>query len=446
MAEMHTLSAAAAQFTVACNLASLYAMATIGEGLSGWFYPWSLLVYGPLVYGANRLFLHRERPVLALLLLNLGAAVSLLVLGYLVEGPQEISRLAFLVIFAVWLTAKGQNMARKAPGVSGMLLCLDGSILVLVIFTAYTAATGLKLTWSIPPICGFAAAILGVTARRTNRTFGWKEWTFMGAAFCVIFAVMWLLIGVVAAPAGRGLVMVWEGILWVLSCVWWLFLKFAAFLDSFFPKSASEAVLPQDNFLLSPGVIPEEEAGDPVLGMLLLIVFVVLVVAVVIWLLRQLVGLKVGGKKTKIVSSPRRTRPSFRAALCTLLADWRRKIRLRRFLRKQRDTAEGLYFTLIRKCSVGPWHKRTGETPREFLTRLRRCAQDDAELAQAIERLIPAVDSVLYAGGPAGQKLEFAALIRRRIGAAVKRQALRDGVGQLKNSIPIRQKEQPAKT
>ena len=87
---------------------------------------------------------------------------------------------------------------------------------------------------------------------------------------------------------------------------------------------------------------------------------------------------------------------------------------------------------------MGPWHKRPGETPREFLTRLHGCAQEDGALEDALRQLIPLVDQALYAAAPCAASVPHAALIRRRIGRAVRgqfvrntTQRLREGLGQL---------------
>ena len=79
-----------------------------------------------------------------------------------------------------------------------------------------------------------------------------------------------------------------------------------------------------------------------------------------------------------------------------------------------------------------PWRRRRRETPRELLLRLRRSAEGHRELADAQVGLIPAVDAALYAPpGRAEPAVPYARLIRRRVGASVRRQFVRDSLARL---------------
>ena len=88
----------------------------------------------------------------------------------------------------------------------------------------------------------------------------------------------------------------------------------------------------------------------------------------------------------------------------------------------------GLYFLLVQRSRPTPWHKLQGETPREFLSRLRDRAAGDPELIQALENLIPAVDQALFASYTGEELFSKAALVRRRLGTAVYRGMVRDAV------------------
>ena len=144
-----------------------------------------------------------------------------------------------------------------------------------------------------------------------------------------------------------------------------------------------------------------------------------------VWFLRRLGRLRTGGKVSVGPSAPSRGRSSLRAGLRKLLASWAAYLRMRIWLVRNRNTAEGLFHLLVRRCRMSPWHKRRGETPREFLLRLKESAGNDPELSAALAELIPAVDAALYAPpGRDGVPVQ-GRLIRRRIGASVRRQFLR---------------------
>ena len=89
---------------------------------------------------------------------------------------------------------------------------------------------------------------------------------------------------------------------------------------------------------------------------------------------------------------------------------------------------------------MAPWHKRTGETPREFLLRLHSAAKEDLSLSAALEELIPDVDQAFYAKKGSGQSFPQSKLVRRRVGASARRQFLRDALARL----PVFQQQKAA--
>ena len=92
----------------------------------------------------------------------------------------------------------------------------------------------------------------------------------------------------------------------------------------------------------------------------------------------------------------------------------------------------GLYFLLVQRSRPTPWHKLQGETPREFLSRLRDKAAGDPKLFQVLERLIPAVDQALFAPYTGDELFPEAALVRRRLGTAVYCDLVRNAVSSLR--------------
>ena len=136
--------------------------------------------------------------------------------------------------------------------------------------------------------------------------------------------------------------------------------------------------------------MPEEELvqaeANPVLTIILLVLAAVALLLFLAWLLRLMGRLKIGGRKVpKAAKAPQRRRISLWSGLKRLLESWRTRIRLHLFLTRHRDTPVGMFYGLVRRCRLSPWRKRTGETPREFLLRLRRSAGEDLELAAALD-------------------------------------------------------------
>lgn len=424
MDEKRVFSCLVMQFVIACNLCTMTYIMGADGGL--WLYPQILLVYGPAVYGIDSLFLRRQRTMRGLVVLNVLMGAGLALTCWLAGDWSNFGELAFMVAFCVWLTAEGGHLALSAPNLRGMILCLDVSVVTLVLFTGYTSALGIRLLWSAPILAGTAAALLGIITHRISRPPGLKGWSLLSVAFGGIFAGMWLLVGFVAAPAGHGIVALWNGlttaVMMVLRAIW----RFLVFLASLLPDAEPGEMGPMEAVELPLREAAETE-NSPVIAAAAAVAGVALVLAGLVWLLYQLGKLNIGGKKKMAArAAPRRRRLSLWKGLGRLLAAWGRRLRLRVYLWKGQNTPQGLYFLLVYRCRIGPWHKRTGETPREFLTRLRGCAQGDGELVQALEGLIPQVDAALYGQGGEEGDVRQAGLIRRRIGAAVRRQFFRD--------------------
>ncbi|MDD3346448.1 DUF4129 domain-containing protein [Oscillibacter sp.] len=424
MDERKTLPALSMQFSTAAIFCSLTYLMTPEKETIGLFYPQVLLLYAPLIYWINRLFLRRSRTMRAATVLNGAAAIALLAAIALITGGSLVF-LLFAGIFCVWLTAQGVQGAQQTPKLHQMIIALDLSLLVLVLLTGYTALTGIGLCWSAPIAAGCAAAIVGVVCRRTGGNLGGRGWSFIGCVFVLLSLALWLLVRFVAAPAGGGLVALWNGALGFLKFVGGMLAKVLLFLLSLFPVPDGElASSPLPPALAQ--AAQEVEKLDPSVLMAVAAVGLLLLAVAVIFLLHWLGRFRVGGETAEKAFVPMRRRLSLRGGLGRLFALWRERLGRALFLWRRRDLPDGLYYQLVRRCRRGKWRKRPGETPRDFLSRLLVSARDDRELSDALEALLPAVDAALFAPpAHAAQAVPGARLIRRRIKKAVRRQFLR---------------------
>ncbi len=417
--------AAAAQLTLGCMLASFYYLMVLqGDGV-GWFFPAVLLPGGPVLYLLDRLFLRKPRSMLALVGLNAGLAAALCAASCALDGWFGFSTFIFVAAFVLILCGKGAAFALKPPTIKDLLLLLDGSLVLLVVVAAFLSLTGQPLYYGIPGICGAAAALLNVVVIRGSRPLGTREGLFLGGAFAAVFGGMTLLTGA-AAPLGRGLAALWNGLGELIGAVFNALYRLLLYLTPPAPEYTEEAQSAAASLPAAEEAPPTEPS--PLVNAILLAIVGLAVVAGALWLLRGLSRWKLGGRKAAAAAAPaRRSRPAFGEALRALLARWRTALRTRRWLRRHRDTPAGVYFLLERRCRRSPWHKRPGETPRQFLTRLAGYARDDEQLCADLARLIPAADAALYGAAPLSQPAlaDSARRVRRRIGRTVRRQALR---------------------
>ncbi len=433
MLDTRSFSSVATQFVLACDLTAFYYLMTLRDGAVQWFFPQTLLLFGPLVYGVNRLFIRRERTLRGVFFLNVLLAVAYLV-GYLwLEEWKGPAALIFTALFTAWMVGNGGWLAFHPLGLREALLYLDGSVLTLVIFTAYTASTGTELIWSVPVLCGFAASILNVTVCRAGHSLNGRSLAVLGAAFGSIFLVMSLLLGVVAAPAGEGLVALWGvltgGVQAVLRGVYRLLLAIAALFPDPEPSTGQPLWDGSGNFNLE---LPVQEE-DPAVPLVIVLLFLVLLAGLVVWILAQMGKVKLGRGAVKEESSAQhRERPSLWRGLCTLVASWAEFAQFRIFLWKNRSTPRGMYCLLVHRCRMGPWRKRPGETPREFLLRLAQCVKEQPDIVNAMEELARDVDAALYGRGTENKRVERSDLIIRQIKASLRRKFVRELLAKLR--------------
>lgn len=429
MDERRLLPALSAQFSLACMLYTVTCLMTLlQEGGMGRFYPLILLGYAPAVLLLNRLLLQRQRTMRTLVLCNAVVWLILCAAVLWVDGWRAPAYMVFAFLFCLVVTVQGVQLCLEPPSLSQMILRLDLCLVLLVLFVGCSAAMGgIPLVWELPIAAGCACAVVGVLARRVGAQGGILSCITALLAFGVILVLVWLLTRFVAAPAGGGLVALLDWLLFVLNTAAGLVAAALRFLASLMPQPGGYEEDPYPEATM-PQLPSEEDVGSvsPVAGIFLLAFLAAAAVIVVILLLRWLGRLRVGGSRTAsaAVSAPKPRRPSFWLALRRLLASWRGALHLHLLLWRRRDTPDGLFFLLERRCRLGPWHRVPGETPRQFLLRLHEAAQGDPELAAALEGMIPAVDLTFY--GPSGRvqstSIAGAGIIRRRIGRAVRRQ------------------------
>lgn len=426
------LPAAASLFATSCLQCTLVYLTTLNAYAPGPYYPLMLLPYSLVLFAANRLFLRRERTVLGLVLLNGGLSLAAFLSVVLVNPLPDWGSLLFAALFCLWLAARAGQLAWSPPTLFQLILSVDLCLAALALFTAYLAALELPVSWCAPIAAGCAASILGLIVYRSGSSLNLKSGLFLAAVFAGVFAMVWLLVGYLAAPAGEGLVTLWN---WLVSAV--LFLlgqlwRLLVFLTSLLPPA------PAEELTLEPEQIqmPEQEEtltqANPVVLAVFLAILALAALVLAIRLALRLRRLRLAPHTHSVrISGTRAGRISLLAGLRRLLAGLWSRLVLRLTLWRNRNTAWGLYFLLVRRSAPTPWHKLRGETPREFLTRLREGAAGDQDLAQALDRLIPAVDLALFSpGGPEGE-LPQAPLIRRRLGRAMGLLTLRQLVSRL---------------
>ena len=430
MNKQPVLSSLAMQGAVSCLLCTLVYLMNLHTTQGMLYYPLVLIPYGILIYAFNRVYLRRQRPLIALVLLNLAAGLGVFASAVALQIWGNWPNVVFAGVFFFWLTMQGIQLAIKPPRLFSLIFCLDASLLALVLFVGYASAVGVPLMWAMPIMAGCAASILGVICQRIGSQMTGRSWAMVLAAFAAIFLLVWLLVSFVAAPAGGGLVTVWNAITGLIGFLGGQVWRLLCWIASLFPEPGDNGNL-EDLQANPEDYLPEEqpmEAENPVISAILAMMTIAAVILLAVWLVRQLLKIRIGGIRRQEVENtgPQRQRISLWAGLKTLFSRWAAWLRLRLLLHRRRDLPDGLFYLLVYRCRTGPWRKRPWETPREFLTRLQSCAEGNAPLSSALGQLLPLVDESLFSGRAVTKPFPQAALVRRQIGHAVRRQFMRD--------------------
>ena len=419
------------QFALAAVLYSVYALITVGDGAGGTLFPGVLLVYAPGLYLVNRAFLTRQRTMRGVVILNGAAAAVLMGAILLVDGVPAAAPLAVMAVFVAGVTVRAPKLALSEPGLHSLMLALDGTAVLLVLFVGVVAAIGAPPSIGLVIAAGFAACVMGVIVVRIGRKMGLREGLLIAAAFGALMLLVQGLVTWVAAPAGRGIVTLWNaftyGVKLIASLLWGLLVYLASLIGT--QEGGETAPYLPDRIVTDTRSVEEI---SPLAGVIFGVLGIVLLVLFVVWGIRKLSRLRVGGKAQAPAAEKRsRQRLPLKTALKTLWTGLLTRMRVRIFLFRSRNTPVGLYYGLVDRCRFSLWHKREGETPGEFLSRLSRLAAGDPALSAALADLIPKVNGALYGRQDCPSTVKEAGLIRRRMGAAMIRRFFSAAAGKL---------------
>ncbi len=120
MDERHPFPGITAQFALACCLVTLTYVFSPDPGTVRAYYPQVLLAYAPALYGINRLFLRRDRSLLALVALNGVLAAALLLSLSLLWEPEGMAALLVAAGFGIWVTVRGALLAAEGITLRGL--------------------------------------------------------------------------------------------------------------------------------------------------------------------------------------------------------------------------------------------------------------------------------------------------------------------------------------
>ncbi|MCD8248675.1 MAG: hypothetical protein LUC60_02275 [Lachnospiraceae bacterium] len=414
MKERNSVTAATSQISAGAIAVTLLFLMTLGERTFQLWYPLAWLCFGPLLYGADCLFLRRERSVQALALLNGCAGLSLLIVFLLLDGWRGIWVLIATGTACLVLSAQAATLCMEPVRLSSVLQWLDIGLVLLAVLAAYLGALGMSMVWAMPSAIGCGAAILGMLNFRAGGRLSSRGWGLLTALLAVLSGAVWLGANTISRGAGKGLFFLWNSLKAAVLAACEGLYQFMKWLTSVLPtQEYGEIELDQGTGALD---LSASEYMEVVVPRFVYVLLGLLILFVLVLLLRYAGRFLISGEKVKmqVRQKPVHKRISLLMALKRKLAWLVESFRLRLYLYRERDTELGVFYGLLRRAYGRSWREGAGESPREFLTSLAAKAGEDEELHVALTDLIPMVEQALYA--PGGKKASYpqAALLRSR--------------------------------
>jgi hypothetical protein len=420
MKEPYTLSASLMQVSLGGVLSACSYFLTMEDQTQVAYFPAILLVYAPLVYLLNRLFLRRERTVIAWILWNATLCALLVGSVAVVCAGWPSSGILPVLLFTGLSTFRGAQLCHNPPKLSAAILWLEINVVVLAVFIGIWVTTEGSMLWCCPVTLGAGAALLAVISHRMNGRMGGREWVLLILVLACMGGVLWLLVTFFAAPTGQGVVLIWSGFLAVLNAIGGQIQRFLTFLTSLLKPEQYEEVEMTD---LS-GMNFDTSANDSMaasFGRLLAIFVIVAVILSAVAALIVFGRIKLG--RPVIRSTPKkerkRNRLSLLAGIKKMLEHLRAYLKLRRIMWTARNTELGTYYSLVRLCRHTALRQQPGDTPGAFLTRLEE-SYAQQEVADVLVDLRLRVEYVLYSDRGTSSQFPNSKRLKRQIKQQIK--------------------------
>ena len=394
----HPFSGIMLQFSIAGIGCMLYNIPTQGGEKSPVLLYVLLFAYGLISWGLNTVFLQKERTIGAAVLFNIlqicaGWAAAFL-LGRITGIPSGI----FTGIVLFLLSLISFKTITGGIRLSWLMLCFDVSAALILICSLFIGMGNGQEYTLIPGILGAAAAFAGLAAARTGRQIPGRDRLMIVLLVLLIVLAAFLICSLAGGALGAGAAGVISGIGAFFRLLWDLIRRFFQYLSRFFKQETSEAI----EMDMGPGFSMEgTQGGEEVqFSIIPLLVFVgILTLAGVILFTVLFRRHRIsGGKKAR--AARRQAVISDRVSLLKALRIWygklRRRMKIRLYFIKNRNTPAGRFFRLVRSSGRSGQAMLKGETPREFLERYIDSLKPEDKRIPELQKLATELELQLY--------------------------------------------------
>mgnify|MGYP007088293047 CR=1 FL=1 len=365
--------------------------------------PIFLVVYTPIITVLNNSFLKKERSGSSIAIFNLIVIILFEVAIILLRTTVSLFISVLFIPLFVLISAFSVRALTKETGEKSILRLFDISIFSLIFTIFYLLSNNANRITIVYPIIATTISLITIlTMRQGGKKKGWI------LTVCVALVTLFLvfLLDRYAPTIGKGLVNFWYKIVALAKRIYAFFLYLISLLPSIKPKL---------NYDILPKPADGEYRREVVTGtigesVLKIIVFAFFLIVAIIALIIVLKNIKRnGGAKTnkkKTISNN-----SLIGAIKASLLRLKDEIKLRRYIRQNKDYSLGLSLWMEKKLKNDIWHRELDESRTSFVERIGLLINEEALI-----KCSKNVDEILYSNEKISVlKVEESKSIRNRI-------------------------------
>ena len=393
-------------------LVSLFLQISISGSVSGVMYLFSLLwggpqycaltaAYGIAIFFVNYIFLKKSRSLKGIFYLNLLAGAAATASRVLWMETFNVKSLLVAAAAALLLTLNAVVSNLKQQRLNIITLGLEAAVIVSVICAFAAMSEEVSALLMIPCAVGIIFSLLALALKRMGRVPKLRDAALLGAIVGIVLVISGAFVILAARPAGNALIYLAKVVKTGAQVAWKYIVVFANWIADLSKSDAGAAGSISASISAAIEADTDIDQSTVSFAVPVFIAFAVILIAAVIIVIKLIGRSKVKSSLTGGAGSRnvKRERIGFGAAIRRIIDKIRLETAKRRFLRENAGSPLGIYYGMEERLKRSCGRRKTGESPREYLGRLSAMAPEyEADLT----KLVPAVESVMYAGKDVG--------------------------------------------
>lgn len=367
--------------------------------------PIFLVVYTPIITVLNNSFLKKERSGSSIAIFNLIVIVLFEVTIILLRTTTSLFISFLFIPLFVLVSAFSVKALTKETGEKSILRLFDISLFSLIFTIFYLLSNNAnRITIAYPIIATTISLVTILTMRQGGKKKGWI------LTVCVTLITLFLvfLLDKYAPTIGKGLVSFWYKIVALAKRIYAFLLYLISLLPTIKPKLNYD-ILPKPADGEYRREVVTGTIGESVLKIIVFAFFLIVAIIALIIVLKNIHIKRNGGAKTnkKRTISNNSLIDAIKASLLRLKSE----IKLRRYIRQNKDYSLGLSLWMEKKLKNDIWHRELDESRASFVERIGLLINEEALI-----KCSKNIDEILYSNEKVSAfRIEDAKSIRTNI-------------------------------